>query len=629
MLTRAVLGKPDVRLPRAGVSGAQDRILYFAESLSKYPFQIRVDEKGQAVFVCLAWGSHWFQVNAWQGDPLALIFPIRPINREVASPKAFDLASAWLTECADRGSGSHLLCPGTKDIVFTPRRLLELHAFDDTYNIRLRETYPHERLPYACLSYCWGGDQPVKTTKATLAQRLKGIDLSSLPRTLQDAVIVTVRLRLNYLWIDCLCMIQDDEADMSVELPKMPQIYKNAYVTISASSASTCYEGFLQKRQPSPSADCGDVVLRYEAPKGIMGDVYLFEDQSGSVLDPISKRAWTLQERRISPRFLDFSSQQLRWKCNSRRYFDGGLKAEVLDERPGTTGDLGASAGIQSNAIETTIFRTWADIVDDYTQRLLSFPSDKLTALAAMASEVGSDPGIPYLAGLWNEHLPAQLLWRLWAEPSKRPDKYRAPSWSWVSVDGWVMMEHESHAERIAIEVVECKTTLETEEFVHGPVTSGFLTLRGRLISAFWFPNQDSSLALEGNHSDDLHSMIAPDSGLEEFPDEDDMSGTSDGESDEESQETSSSGVDVALLDGVEASADAIEPLWDTDDIDFVVEVRCLQVLAQNNTEGSAGLLLVPSDPGAATYRRVGYFFIEPRKSSFFASVADQIITIV
>lgn len=67
MLTRAVLGKPDVRLPRSGVYGAQDRIIYLAESLSKYPFQIRVDDKGQAVFVCLAWGSHWFQINAWPG----------------------------------------------------------------------------------------------------------------------------------------------------------------------------------------------------------------------------------------------------------------------------------------------------------------------------------------------------------------------------------------------------------------------------------------------------------------------------------------------------------------------------------------------------------------------------------
>ena len=445
MLTRAVLGKPDYRLPRAGVYGAHDRVIYLAECLSRHPFQVRFDGQGHALFICLAWGSHWFQINAWPGithppsghwdmtevcvgDPLASLFPVRPINREVASLHAFDLARTWLTECAGHGSELHLLCPKIGNVGVSPKRLLKIDAVNNRYNIRLRETSSHEPLSYACLSYCWGGDQPVKTTKATLAQRRKGIHFQSLPKTLQDAITVTVNLQISHLWIDCLCMIQDDEDDMLAELPNMPEIYKKAHVTISASSANTCYDGFLQKRQLPPNAECEDVILQYDAPTGVVGNVYLFEDQSRTIADPISKRAWTLQERRISPRFLDFSSQQLRWICNSRHYFDGGLKAEVLDMQAEETGIQQTSDRSRSEAIEHAIFRTWADILDDYTQRSLSFPSDKLVALAAMASEVGTGVNMAYVAGLWKEHLPAQLLWRLWAEPSKRPAEYRAPS---------------------------------------------------------------------------------------------------------------------------------------------------------------------------------------------------------
>lgn len=67
MLARAVLGKPDVRLPRNGVHGEQQRIIYLAESLGKRPFQVRFDNKGSAVFGCLTWGSHWYPVNALPG----------------------------------------------------------------------------------------------------------------------------------------------------------------------------------------------------------------------------------------------------------------------------------------------------------------------------------------------------------------------------------------------------------------------------------------------------------------------------------------------------------------------------------------------------------------------------------
>lgn len=484
-----------------------------------------------------------------------------------------------MNECANHGPETHRLCPSAKDIEFTPTRLLQVALEGGRYRVRLRETLPHERLRYVCLSYCWGGDQPVKTTKATLAERARGINFQALPKTLQDAIFVTQQLQLSFIWIDCLTIIQDDKEDLAVELPKMPEIYKNAWVTISASSASTCFEGFLEQRRPSADTQCEDVALRYQCSNGTIGNIYMFQHESNTV-DPIDKRAWTFQERRISPRFLDFASHQLRWKCNSRAYFDGGFAPANYEEqktkgtheqvKPASYNDSGDAT------LEQTIFKVWPEIVDNYTQRSLSFPGDKLIALAALASEIGDPLNMTYLAGLWKEHLPAQLLWRLWGEPAKRPELYRAPSWSWASVDGYIMMEHEANTDRVAIEVLGCTIEPVTKGFVYGAVESGTLTIKGRLLPAIWSINREDCLALEGVFDFDSESEGMSD--LEQDLSDDEMTDIPDTPSEAEALETTSDAVEATVLEPVDLTADAIEVGWDMNDPDFAVEVHCLQV---------------------------------------------------
>ncbi|KAF2747212.1 HET-domain-containing protein [Sporormia fimetaria CBS 119925] len=629
MLIRAVQGKPDIRLPRAGVHGEQERIVYLAECRSRFPFQVRVDvERGWIVFVCWAWGSHWFNGCAVAGDPAARVFPNRPVNRDVASPDALRLARMWLEECAEHDKESHRLCPVAEDISFTPRRLLEIKATSDSaFNVRLVETSPHEHFRYACLSYCWGGDQPVKTTKETLSQRQHGIPFHLLPRTLQDAITVTHSLHLTHLWIDCLCIIQDSTTDMTTELRTMPKIYTNAHVTISASSASTCYEGFLQPRHASPSASCDDITLAYELSPDVLGTVHLFEDETVLVKDPISKRAWTLQERRLSPRFLDFSSQQLKWMCASRAYHDGGLPSAMYDT-DARVHDV-QTAHRNGADVESVVFRTWTSIIDDYTQRFLAFPENKLTALAALASQIADKlHGISYLAGLWNVYLAPQLLWRLWDRPERRVE-YRAPSWSWASVEGWVMLEREAHRERVALEVVECGTVLKDEAFAHGPVVGGRLVVQGRLIAAGWFVNRESGLAVRGDiEEDDIEEMSDEELFDDEEDDDEEMIDLSN-DSNVGSEGGSLGDAHVTLITGVETIADAVEPGWDTEDPDFLLEVVCLQVLGKEGNEGVAGLLLVPVDLHPATYRRVGYFFLDSRKKDLFDGVEPQVLTIL
>lgn len=101
---------------------------------------------------------------------------------------------------------------------------------------------------YLALSYCWGGDQQHKTTIGNIAAAQIRLDVSLMPKTIQDAITVTQTLGYNHLWVDSVCIMQDSEHDKITEIEKMPGIYSNSVCTISATSAENAWEGFLQDR---------------------------------------------------------------------------------------------------------------------------------------------------------------------------------------------------------------------------------------------------------------------------------------------------------------------------------------------------------------------------------------------
>ncbi|KAF0320296.1 het domain-containing protein [Colletotrichum asianum] len=107
---------------------------------------------------------------------------------------------------------------------------------------------------YVALSHCWGPEQlhPPETTWSNLRQRQECIDLTTLPSTFRDAVLVTRNLGVQYLWIDSLCIVQDDTADWQTESSKMAGYYSNAYLVISAAQAEDSTQGFLDAVDAHP-----------------------------------------------------------------------------------------------------------------------------------------------------------------------------------------------------------------------------------------------------------------------------------------------------------------------------------------------------------------------------------------
>ncbi|RYP08677.1 hypothetical protein DL765_008700 [Monosporascus sp. GIB2] len=345
--------------------------------------------------------------------------------------------------------------------------------------------------------------------------------MDGLPQTLQDAIIATRGLGLKYLWVDALCIIQDDEEDFSRELPHMAEIYNSAYVTISASTAATCHDGFLQPRQLKYKP----IRLLASCPNGDRGFVLLMHDhlENAQELDAIHKRGWTLQEHLLAPRLLVFGPLRMQFICLTRTDCDGGTPVPFGAPRPGRLG-VGKSTlfaaeyggfmreGTKKGLIQSLLYRThlmdlalwmtgeagelsqllvihWGEIIAAYTARALGVPSDRLKAIAGIAKKMHRRELGRYLAGVYSTYLHVQLLWmRSEMQPLlPRPTgEYRAPSWSWAAIDGSVSLKidpfnFEYFGKSIAIpRILQCEATPVSESDRYSSFASGILRVLGK-----------------------------------------------------------------------------------------------------------------------------------------------------
>lgn len=331
-----------------------------------------------------------------------------------------------------------------------------------------------------------------------------GIELSTLPLTLQDAVHVTRDMGLKYLWIDALCIIQDSWDDMEGEIKAMASTYKNAYVTIAAASAETCQDGFLQYRVPRKSK-----FPRFELPYRAWDDTpstpagRIIAEESimyNPLLEPISRRAWCLQEKLLSPRIATFGMHELIFQCRDEGYGDplvAGSNGTLPSFMRGNVRLCPAFFDSAGTISPEEFFMSWGDVLIDYSCREVTYKNDTLVALSALASEFQRlSNGDEYLAGLWRRELIRWLCWIVDPSPELDPQNLRqklqprllgvAPSWSWASVNGIIAIGSGLEDKEFHAEVVRCETTLLDESLPTGAVTAGVLELRGRLKEATW-----------------------------------------------------------------------------------------------------------------------------------------------
>jgi hypothetical protein len=269
------------------------------------------------------------------------------------------------------------------------------------------------------------------------------IVISDLPKTHQDAIKLTQYLGIRYLWIDGICICQDDEKDWERESVKMVSIYRNAYLTISASSAKDSSQGLFGER---PAREY--VELDYIS-GGLRGQAFAFalpleEEVNRSLTicmfkEPLSNRAWTLQERAGSSRTVIYGTPQLFFECNKGFKGEDGLSVNdrfesirKLEQKYEEVEQGDTDGKIPGNKLD--LLRSWQKLVGLYKERQLTYASDKLPAISGLANVFAKWLDDEYVAGLWRSQLIEGLLWR--GDPGKQAQQYRSPSWSWASTDG-------------------------------------------------------------------------------------------------------------------------------------------------------------------------------------------------
>ncbi|KAH6608158.1 het-domain-containing [Trichoderma cornu-damae] len=273
---------------------------------------------------------------------------------------------------------------------------------------------------YATLSHCWGasGRHPLKTTRSNLQQHLRDIPWASIPKTFQDAITVARNIGLDYVWIDSLCIVQDDHQDWLEESERMGSIYEQAEVTIAASHTPNCWQGFLSpRRPPPPSIEIPGFFSQQgtDAP-GVQVFATIRRESAANTFPEfgaLNSRAWATQEWLLSRRIVFFTQGAIIWSC------------KAITQR---------ETGERCYSVSRNI--RWKNVVEQYSDRQLTFATDRLVALEGLRVELGKKMSCEYALGVWRESLPDQLLWQVTKriEGAAIADPLKLPTWTWAHV---------------------------------------------------------------------------------------------------------------------------------------------------------------------------------------------------
>ncbi len=417
------------------------------------------------------------------------------VPKDSGSDDCMSFALRAVADCVQHHKGCRK--PNRSQI---PRRVVDVCNFNVTSDVKLYESHG-ERGKYIALSHSWGHKHTFMTKESNLAEREGSIPLQSLPKTFQDAVFMARQLQIRYIWIDSLCIIQDQVADWEEESTKMGAIYGNAYLTIAAGSALNDETGFLGLRSDLMYRD---ILLKTRVQQCV--SISRVQDLTApDRRDPLSFRAWAFQERLLSRRTLYYHQQELVFECKQALRCECMSCSRVLERLRRDESTHWERLGVKyvpksfprveipKSPNMEDLCRFWCTfIVPEYSARSITRDSDRLPALSSVASAVQSLSGDKYLAGLWERSLLVDLAWNTVQNARTRtgnrvfatlPSTYVAPSWCWASVNGSVEYRNvDSHTNltyRSSVIKAEC-AVVGSNPF--GNVESGSIALSGPII---------------------------------------------------------------------------------------------------------------------------------------------------
>ncbi|ORY13489.1 heterokaryon incompatibility protein-domain-containing protein, partial [Clohesyomyces aquaticus] len=240
----------------------------------------------------------------------------------------FDWATHWIQQCQTKHEKCNNKFIPESSENYLPLRLLDVGGHEDeTISLKLSSQIREEHSKdYIALSHCWGEAVNITLTKANIDD-MENLHISSLTKTFQHAVRIARALNIRYLWIDSLCIVQDDDAEWESESANMGLVYANSKCVVSASASKDSDGGCFMPKEVFRD-DCtlrgskkGSIVVSASSHRSFEASLKLFTDKAENTV--LNTRAWTFQERYLARRVLHFCEGAVFFECNELVVHDG------------------------------------------------------------------------------------------------------------------------------------------------------------------------------------------------------------------------------------------------------------------------------------------------------------------
>ncbi|KAI8680767.1 HET domain-containing protein [Fusarium sp. Ph1] len=409
--------------------------------------------------------------------------------QDANSPRNMRLLREWLQDCqlhhdeCGRGTYSGNKYNDGSSSTTLPFRVIDVGFAGDGRSEekkpRVYTTHGKEIGRYMTLSHCWGKVIPPRMTKDTVDAWQVELPLASLPKTFRDAIWLTRELGERFLWIDSICIVQDDPTELMTQIRLMGVIFEESFCTIAAvdakgSDGSQMVDSGLFVSGPAVARTAKFQVKttgtnNFGLAESITGPSHSSSQQevdelcevimqeASDTVDPFPlrlqfkawhSRGWVFQERELSRRCIFFTEYDLGWRCN--RYWETEQTGIPECRRPRgeyTMDGTKAYGGVSYDA-EYNLRKTWQNTVHQYSVTKLTYNSDKHNALMGFEERLATRFGYKFHHGIVDfghcEHLHTQLLW-VPAISRGGLNDIKFPSWSWMNVKGAVKWPHDEY----------------------------------------------------------------------------------------------------------------------------------------------------------------------------------------
>jgi hypothetical protein len=271
-----------------------------------------------------------------------------------------------------------------------------------------------DKASYVALSYVWGSRDSLRTSTANLERLSRPGAFCQpdglLPKTIRDAIGVVRLLEERYLWVDALCIVQDDEEVRHALIHVMTAVYANAALTIVAADGSDADAGLKGLRGLTPPRDNLCIL---EWPDGTCLN---WPGSSGLRDAPWNERGWTFPEYVFSRRRLIFVADSVRWECGKGCLWEEHSQRGILPTPERSSEYEPDNVAIRrttgSAALTFADMLAFQTLVNGFNDRQLTYADDAMDAFSGVLTALAPK----FIGGfLWGSpvmFLDLALLWR-------------------------------------------------------------------------------------------------------------------------------------------------------------------------------------------------------------------------